>query len=74
MFGQLKFPHPFRGHGGHLDVSTICEAAAAGLAVPLTSALVGGLIGGFGSALIGFGLGFAVCAASILILTAMTTS
>jgi hypothetical protein len=73
MFGHWKLTHSVAGHNTSAEVDRIGHAAAIGLSLPLAFSAVGGLIGGFVFAMIGFGIGLATCVVSIEILTALSS-
>jgi hypothetical protein len=74
MFGGIRFLHPLPAHHHHrAEVPVIAHVAAVGLMAPIVGALAGSVMGGFSFAMIGFGLGLAMCVVTVMITTALVS-
>jgi len=73
MFGFRTSFHRGPHAEGRSGIDLMSQAVAIGLVVPLTCAVVGGLIGGFSAALLGFALGLGTCVVSVMVLMLLTS-
>jgi hypothetical protein len=74
MFRRMKLAHAGPARHSPPRVEAVGHILAFALGIPIVFAIVGGMVDGFTTALIGFGIGLAVCAVTGLVLTASSSN
>jgi hypothetical protein len=70
MFGRMKLAHARPARHAPPHVETVGHILAFALGIPIACAVIGSMVQGFPTALLGFAIGLAVCAVTGLVLTA----